>query len=136
MSASGETWPVSESIEGTPVDDWPPSPALQSLSFHMLPDGRQAALLVGMAGSSHWSASIEPCADEPRLRFDIACRHSRRPERLGSQYQLLDASAHGRLIVEFQNKPVDQRGGVLVIEPVIIADAGTSRWQYTIGIAP
>ncbi len=46
-----------ESREGTPDDQWPPSPPLQQLSMQMI-EGNPALLGVGMAGSSHWSASF------------------------------------------------------------------------------
>jgi hypothetical protein len=70
-----EAVPLLESVEGGPSEDWPPSPPLQSLSIETLPDGRRAALLVGMAGKSHWSASIEAATPgEAALVFDVACR--------------------------------------------------------------
>ena len=43
---------------------------------------------MGMAGGSHWSASIEQYPAERALRFDIACRAKSRPENLGSRYRL------------------------------------------------
>src|SRR5436853_5119442 len=55
--------PLWASVEGSDADDWPASPALQQLSIETLPDGRRVALLVGMAGTSHWSLSVEPAAD-------------------------------------------------------------------------
>src|SRR5436190_4759521 len=57
VNPHGDIQPLLESIEGTTADDWPSSPPLQSLSVEKLPDGRPVALLVGMAGGSHWSAS-------------------------------------------------------------------------------
>ena len=81
--------PLAESVEGTADDPWPPSPPLQSLSMEEMPVAGRAALLVGMAGRSHWSASIEldligkdpPC-------FDLACRFTTVPERLASTYRV------------------------------------------------
>ena len=67
QSIAAKSRPLLESIEGTATDDWPPSPPLQSLSIETLPDGRRVALLVGMAGRSHWSASIEAVASAPSL---------------------------------------------------------------------
>lgn len=75
------------SVEGTPAEAWPVSPPLQSLSIETLAEGRRAALLVGMAGRGHWSASIEADAPSGALVFDIACRSSAKPERLQSQYE-------------------------------------------------
>src|ERR1051326_2095918 len=59
--------PLLESIEGNSEDDWPSSPPLQTLSVERLSDGRSVALLVGMAGGSHWSASVEPVAGQAAL---------------------------------------------------------------------
>ncbi|MBI3836572.1 MAG: hypothetical protein HY288_01385 [Planctomycetia bacterium] len=52
----GSRWiPILMSVEGSPLDDWPASPPLQSLHLDSRPGNRQLALLVGMAGHSHWS---------------------------------------------------------------------------------
>ncbi len=45
------------SLEGDSQQVWPPSPPLQDLDRHEFPDGA-AVLAVGMAGTSHWSASF------------------------------------------------------------------------------
>jgi hypothetical protein len=82
----GSSMPCFESVEGGAADPWPPSPPLQSLSIETLPDGRRVALLVGMAGNCHWSASIEPSASGRSLVFDIACRVAGPNPILGSQY--------------------------------------------------
>ena len=75
------------SLEGDPQQLWPTSPALQQLSLQPLPDGRRVALLVGMAGKSHFSLSV--IADEPsqRLVFEAACRYQTKPQFLGSTYE-------------------------------------------------
>jgi hypothetical protein len=81
--------PLAESVEGTPDDPWPPSPPLQSLSMEEMPVAGRAALLVGMAGRSHWSASIElELIDKNPPRFDLACRFTTVPDRLGSTYRV------------------------------------------------
>lgn len=85
--------PLCASVEGAGDDPWPPSPPLQSLSIEK-PGGRSTAFLLGMAGTSHWSASIE-FADEPRPYcclpiFDIACRASSPPRLLRSTYRIAD----------------------------------------------
>jgi hypothetical protein len=73
--ADGADWrPLLRSVEGSPLETWPASPALQSLHIENRADGRQVALLVGMAGNSHWSASIELDPAAACARFDIACR--------------------------------------------------------------
>ena len=84
--------PLAESVEGVSDDPWPPSPALQSLSIEEFADGRSAALLVGMAGKSHWSASFEvetvPTGFCCAPKFKLACRFSSTPTRLGSTYRV------------------------------------------------
>lgn len=76
-----------ESQEGTSEEDWPASPPLQFVSIEARPKKPPVALLMGMAGGSHWSASIEQHPAELALRFDIACRAAARPERLSSSYR-------------------------------------------------
>lgn len=75
-----------ESMEGNPDDPWPPSPAFQQLS--MQGEGEQrVALLVGMAGKSHWSMSVEVSGDRRGIVFDVACRVNESAESLGSWYR-------------------------------------------------
>ncbi len=90
INASGHWRRALESIEGTPADDWPPSPALQNLNQSDLPDGSRGVLLVGMAGKSHWSAAITADAANGLLKFDIACRAGAAPDHLGSAYRIID----------------------------------------------
>lgn len=83
-----------ESVEGDSTDEWPPSPPLQDGDITSRDDWTRIALLVGMAGASHWSMSVElaPAGDE--LCFDAACRHATAPGRLLSSYRLgYDVSA-------------------------------------------
>lgn len=85
--------PLAESVEGTPDDPWPPSPPLQSLTIEER-DDCSVALLVGMAGRSHWSASMT--VDHPAepfacaLRFELACRFTSQPTRLATTYRPLE----------------------------------------------
>lgn len=91
--AKGDVFePLVESIEGSADDPWPPSPALQQLHFHQQTSGGNAALLVGMAGRSHWSAAIEMASDGRQASFELACRSAGQPVWLGTQYRIL---AHG-----------------------------------------
>ena len=53
------------------------------------------ALLIGMAGKSHWSQSVETDPATTSLTFDVACRVQRQPPWLGSSYH---ASAGGAFI--------------------------------------
>ena len=77
-----------ESVEGSDQQDWPPSPPLQQLSIEQPRPGEHVALLVGMAGKSHWSVSVEPLAGKAGFLFDVACRRSA-PGRLASTYRPL-----------------------------------------------
>jgi hypothetical protein len=78
-----------ESIEGSELDRWPPSPPLQQLHVESLADGRDVALLVGMAGESHWSLSAEREPGAEALVFDVACRVKNQNPQLGSAYRSL-----------------------------------------------
>ena len=53
----GKQRTIMQAIEGDQQSIWPPSPPLQDASQHDLASGA-AVLAVGMAGSSHWSASF------------------------------------------------------------------------------
>jgi len=83
----GAAW---RSLEGTcdPVGDprWPASPVLVELSLLEQPSGA-AILGVGLAGRSHFSASIGPDpAQAACVRFEFACRVTEPPGWLGSTY--------------------------------------------------
>lgn len=77
-----------ESVEGTSAEDWPVSPPLQFVSIETRPKKLPVALLMGMSGDGHWSASIEQLPAERAIRFDIACRAKSHPQNLGSKYRL------------------------------------------------
>jgi hypothetical protein len=153
----GVVVPLLESIEGSDLDRWPPSPPLQQLSLEKLPDGRNVALLVGMAGASHWSLTAERDPSETGLLFDVACRVKEPPEFLGSDYRALvrhEAAADAIVLhrpggtgspaifqvvavsdVETVPRPeIDVRGLRLTIEGKI-PRSETVRWKYRIRIA-
>ena len=83
---------LAESSEGDIHSPWPPSPALQELHVQRPDASREVALLVGRAGTSHWSSSIE--VEAHRLRFDVACRVQEAAKSLGSSYRLLTRAQH------------------------------------------
>lgn len=88
VQADGTCW---RSIEGSAAaagdPRWPPSPVLVELSWLGRSPG-PAILGVGLAGRSHFSASVGPDPDHrDRLRFDIACRVNEPPGWLGSTYR-------------------------------------------------
>src|SRR5690606_18911062 len=82
--------PVLASLEGRPHDIWPSSPALQTVHLETRPGG-EVALLVGMAGTSHFSASIETDRAAGQVAFDIACRTASQPHWLGTTYRWMPA---------------------------------------------
>jgi hypothetical protein len=152
----GVAVPLIESIEGSDLDRWPPSPPLQQLSMETLPDGRAVALLVGMAGSSHWSMTAEREANETSLLFDVACRIKEDGAILGSTYRSLlrhELSAISVLlhrpggtgepaaveIVPLDGSALslrvetDARGLRLAVDGVS-ASSQTVRWKYRIKI--
>lgn len=80
------------SVEGTPADNWPPSPAFQEVSVESI-EGKWVALATGQAGNSYWSASVSPVSLDPDVdangfEFDVAIRTSNSTEFVGSTYQL------------------------------------------------
>ncbi|WP_254514022.1 hypothetical protein [Anatilimnocola floriformis] len=100
-----------ESIEGTADDDWPISPPLQFVSIETRPKQLPVALLMGMSGDGHWSASIEQLAADQTLRFDIACRAKSRPANLGSRYRIGPRVENAQ-----QDNSVQLRVGKLTLE--------------------
>ena len=108
--------PLLESTEGTDEEIWPPSPPLQELSVEQHGEAT-VALLVGMAGKSHWSASVEVAADRPRVLFDIACLVRGSPQNLGSAYHLqLEPIAVDTRRLRF--RPATDVLADLVLEPI------------------
>jgi hypothetical protein len=83
----GVAGPALVSVEGDARDPWPPSPPLQQLRCEEPAAGRRVLLLVGMAGRSHWSVSVEADPAGPSLVWDVACRLVSPPRWLGSTYR-------------------------------------------------
>ena len=77
---------------GLSSDNWPASPPLQQLLIEPRGVAGHVALLVGMAGRSHWSLSIEPLADRVGFRFDAACRIGGPPAWLGHTWRIVPGS--------------------------------------------
>lgn len=123
---------VLQSQEGDASAAWPASPPFQELSDETLPDGRRVLFLVGRAGTSHWSASIEAALDPPRLIFDIACRHTQPPEQLGSAYVV--AAPAVELTPLDGLASVQTQATLTQVIPTTIASRlpGTTRWKYCI----
>jgi hypothetical protein len=152
--------PVLESVEGTSLERWPPSPVLQHLHIenrlHPVPaipphDSPECsvALLVGMGGRSHWSLSVEPERAVAALLFDVACRvDAESSPELRSTYQclvppsLIEAQRcvceldGWRIAVTSAPRPetslqVHERG--LSLAPLQPTGA-TRRWQYQVAL--
>ncbi len=87
---------VLKSLEGTPDNAWPPSPPFQEVEPHVGGSGLTCLLAVGLAGTSHWSASIEEIlqvgqpSNESKIRFDVACRLKGAATTLESTYTVSD----------------------------------------------
>jgi hypothetical protein len=134
-----------ESVEGTPDDEFPRSPPLQSLSIEELAPGRRAALLVGMAGGSHWSASIEAVPGHAALIFDVACRVSAGrktpdPLALASTYAQHHADSWRARVIPQNVVPgatlVARRAERIAIEPApVTITTPTVRWRYAIELS-
>jgi len=123
---------VLQSVEGDADDVWPPSPPLQQLSLEEH-SGSAIALLLGMAGKSHWSMSVE--AKEQQLLFDVACRLSGEHPRLSSTYQASNSDKACWTIQPEETgasqAKVTANGANQVIAPTA-PPAGTQRWRYAI----
>jgi len=89
IDCGGNLVPLMVSIEGTPLDAWPVSPPMQQMVQDTIHEGLSPVLLgVGSSGNGHWSCAIES-HDNAWLKFDIACKNSKRSTTLGSSYQLI-----------------------------------------------
>jgi hypothetical protein len=124
--------PLLESIEAHASDLWPPSPPLQSVRIEELAGGRKAALLVGMAGRSHWSASVEPVIGQAALVFDVACRHPAGAGRLESRYRNLTKTGEPLAIEAVIGRVVDDVPEIRVAPMEISERGGTARWKYVV----
>ena len=147
--------PLLASLAGSADDNWPASPPFTGVHLERRPTG-QVAFLVGLAGDSHWSASVELDVAGRLLRFDVACRAGSRPRWLGSTYRL-SQTIDGKTAIALPTgafRPsatlpatleVDPTAGparllqtdaaTIVIEPVISPDMvfpGTVRWRYVL----
>lgn len=124
-SASGKL--LAESVEGDPLQPWPPSPPIQQLSAETI-DGRLVLLGVGSAGRSHWSLSVESIEQEGvvAFRFDVACRCPTKADVLGSCYQ----GSYGVRVVASEGECRVHRPGNWVITPT--DQPPTHRWTYVV----
>ncbi len=110
---------VAESVEDAAAADprWPASPVLVEVSLAGSAD-RPALLGVGLAGRSHFAASVTGGAEPDTLLFEIACRVHEQPCWLGSTYRTGPGLED---IVRIPAPTLD------------VAPPTTLRWAYTIG---
>lgn len=151
LTQDGQSWVLVRSLEGADGEAWPASPALQQLDIQTSGSGGSCALLLGMAGKNHWSASVETKAES--LVFDIACRAQAPAEWLGSSYQIdsscdqvlrrpdgslqLEFGGHGvplavRIAADRAELAYDRQLCKISVRPDPMADsqAGGTRWTY------
>jgi hypothetical protein len=103
LYSNGHWQSVLESVEFNTGDHFPVSPVFQQVHRSRVESDENrgdANMLIGSAGSCHWSACIvqdhvsqdasnEPQEDGAKLfTFDLACRCRNQPEWLGSTYRL------------------------------------------------
>jgi hypothetical protein len=128
-AAGGSMAGLWHSIEGpgdsSGDDRWPASPVLVELHSHPAV-GKVAVMGLGLAGRSHFSASVAPDPRVPgALRFEIAARINEAPVQLGSTYRSGGPAA-----------------AIVRVEPFPLAAAPLPRtveWSYRIsphGIEP
>ncbi len=136
-----------ESVEGSAIDNWPPSPAFQTLDVETRAGERQIALLVGKAGESHWSAAVEADGAAEVIAFDVACRFTTDPEFLGSRYSVIGGSATWpRGVPCFVISAIDegvrrvvqtderQRTMTIQVNDQNASLPRTVRWKYTLSL--
>lgn len=136
FDSGAQSWTrILESIEGKPDEAWPASPPLQQL--HIEQRGSNAvALMVGMAGAGHWSASIETLADG-RVRFDLACRTSVKPARLQTAYRIVQPALQPPLKFEPHAATVSRSSeNELIFLPEHLSDPvpATFRWGFDVSL--
>ena len=91
--------PLLASIESSQDELWPPSPPLKDLHLHDA-NGTTTAMLVGMAGNSHWSVTVQLAQGDPAVNFDIACRiKDELPDADDAQKQVSPLSSSYRTMV-------------------------------------
>ncbi len=146
--------PLLASHEGSETDPWPHSPPLQDLSELPSASGQRSILLVGRAGRSHWSASVETSLSPLAIHLDIACRLYESPQILCSSYRTMTLpviSSASQVAVEMdghtawlQADPlpgakshweITAEGCALRTMPISPETPQTVRWKYRVTVA-
>ena len=124
-----------ESVEGSPTDDFPPSPP-----FSELHQQDETLFLTGATVTGHWSMSVQPI--DRVLLFDIACRVKQHPTWLGSTYQPAETNEHHD-ILNIELLPdadcqlqLDENSQLALgcSTPSEVKAPVTYRWRYRVGI--
>jgi hypothetical protein len=126
QNGSSQIW---ESVEGNDQQDWPPSPPFQNLSIQRIRES-DVALLVGMAGKSHWSLSVDIDAERGSIRFDVACRITTDAGQLRSTYRCPSVAAVECLVVTGNASTIRQLENHWCVEPDSVDSSATVRWIY------
>jgi hypothetical protein len=143
------------SVEGADRDVWPSSPPFQELVIERSHDDNSIrsgpAMLLGRAGTGHWSASFELQLDPPRLLVDVACKVDRSPGFLGSTYRCSspvdqtqemsialwrDANGPSVWLAADENlrSELAAENETIVVRPKSAASPATVRWRYRLSI--
>jgi hypothetical protein len=137
VQADGRWRVALASVEGSALEDWPASGPFQSLHVERRDDSA-VALLVGMAGKSHWSASCQIDAVERCVTFDVACRvRTAEAGFLGSTYRASGDAGAGvtvEAVGELGPAVVERAGAIvrLAVAPGVDCEARTIRWGYRV----
>ena len=138
LSSGNQSRTLLTAMEGETDETWPASPPLQQLSIETRGQS-QVALLVGMSGKTHFSASVESIPGKCRLEFDVAARVHTDPAQIGSAYQLSTSNllpTHCLQAADSTSQTV-WKNGVVQIEPIPTKTAPvTLRWRYWVQLAP
>jgi hypothetical protein len=159
LSAEGELVASASSVEGALVgqaspdgshasfahvsETWPASPPFQQFHRQEI-DGRPAWFFVGMAGKSHWSASVTARDDAPGWEFDVACRFREAPGYLGSANRVSfpdDRLPRPAFFTLIAGETTELRGRDDVVaafpshETVSASPPASARWRYVCTIS-
>lgn len=145
LAVGDATVELLESCEGSAEERWPASPPVQELERGPGASASQpldagtphVAWLIGRAGASHWSASVEAHADGS-ITFDVACRLREKPDWLGSRYRPPAGGASSGLVVETLDgcqlaTAADSQADSLISIAADVSDGvfpRTIRWRY------
>lgn len=147
LSSAGELVASAASEEGAvasvadATETWPASPPFQQFHRQEI-DGRPAWFFVGMAGKSHWSASVTARDDVAGWEFDVACRYREAPGYLGSAYRVAfpdDRLPRPAFFTLITGETTELRGQEDVVAAVpsdegrSVSPPASARWRYVCG---